>query len=181
MFIYANIYAKEVKGIAKPNVYLLNIGVEEGKGRELEQATYDLLKASQSIHFCGNLEPKEILTSDADIVITDGFTGNICMKTLEGTAKAMGDLLKKEIKSSLGGLLGALFMRKNLKRFKNTLSSDRVGGATLFGVDGTVIKAHGSSNAEAYKNAIALCRKTVAHGVVDKMKAYLEEHPIDME
>ncbi len=178
---YANIYAKEVKGIDNPKVYLLNIGAEEGKGRELEQATYDLLKNSSSIHFCGNLEPKEILTSDADIIITDGFTGNICMKTLEGTAKAMGSLLKKEIKRSLGGMIGAIFMRKNLKRFKETLSADRVGGATLFGVDGTVIKAHGSSNAEAFKNAIALCRKTVAHEVVEKMKAYLEEHPIDVE
>ena len=72
-------------------------------------------------------------------------------------------------------------MKKNLKRFADTFSSDRVGGATLFGVDGTVVKAHGSSNVEAFKNAIGLCRKTVAHGVVEKMKAYLEEHPIDME
>ena len=178
---YANIYAKEVKGIEKPKVYLLNIGVEEGKGRELEQQTYELLKASETINFCGNLEPKEILTSDADIIVTDGFTGNIAMKSLEGTAKAMGSLLKKEIKSSLGGIIGYLFMKKNLKRFADTFSSDRVGGATLFGVDGTVVKAHGSSNVEAFKNAIGLCRKTVAHKVVDQMKAYLEEHPIDME
>ncbi len=176
---YANIYAREVKGIKKPKVYLLNIGTEVGKGRELEQQVYDLLSASETINFCGNLEPKELLTSDADIIVTDGFTGNIAMKTFEGTGKAFGKALKEEIKSSIGGKIGYLFMRKNLKRFQERFSAEKIGGATLFGVDGTVVKGHGSSTPEAFKNAIALCRKVVAHKVVDKMKAYLDEHPLN--
>lgn len=172
---YAYIYAQEVKGIKEPKVYLLNIGAEPGKGRELEQLTYDLL-SKMDINFCGNVEPKEILTSDADIIVTDGFSGNICMKSFEGTAKGMGELLKKEIKSSLGGLIGALFMRKNLKRFKDHFNADKVGGATLFGVDGTVIKAHGASNAYAIENAINLAYLAVEKEVVGKMKTYLAEH-----
>lgn len=176
---YANIYVKEIKGIEKPKVYLLNIGTEPGKGRELEQRTYELLEKSETINFCGNIEPKELLVSDADIIVTDGYTGNIAMKTFEGTAKAFGKALKEEIKKTFGGVLGYMFMKKNLKRFQDRFSAEKIGGATLFGVDGTVIKAHGSSSVEAYKNAIGLCRKAVAHGIVDKMKVYLEEHPIE--
>ena len=101
------------------------------------------------------------------------------MKAFEGTAKGMGELLKKEIKSSLGGIIGALFMKKNLKRFKEHFSADKVGGATLFGVDGTVIKAHGSSNADAFSNAITLAYKAVKGDVVNKMKEFIETHPFE--
>lgn len=176
---YANIYAQEVKGIKDPKVYLLNIGTEEGKGRQLEQETYQLL-SQLPINFCGNVESKEILTTDADIIVTDGFTGNVAMKAFEGTAKGMGTLLKKEIKSSLGGIIGYLFMKKNLKRFQEHFNPDNVGGASLFGVDGTVIKAHGASSAQAFANAITLAYKTVKGDVVNKMKLYLQEHPFEV-
>ncbi len=176
---YANFYAQEVKGIKDPKIYLLNIGTEEGKGRELEQLTYDLLK-TLPINFCGNVESKEILTTDADIIVTDGFTGNIAMKAFEGTAKGMGALLKKEIKSSLGGIIGYLFMKKNLKRFQEHFNPDNVGGASLFGVDGTVIKAHGSSSDKAFANAITLAYKSVKGDVVNKMKEYIKDHPFEV-
>ncbi|MCM1513380.1 MAG: phosphate acyltransferase PlsX [Anaeroplasma bactoclasticum] len=175
---FANIYAKEVKGIVHPKCYLLNIGTEPGKGRELEKEVYQLLAASE-LNFLGNLEPKELLTSDADIIITDGFTGNVAMKSFEGTAKAFGRALKEEIKSSLGGKIGYLFMRKNLKRFQERFSADKIGGATLFGVDGIVIKAHGASSPEAYQNAIRLAYKAVQKDIVCKMKTYLETHPLE--
>ena len=175
---YANFYAQEVKGIKNPKIYLLNIGTEEGKGRELEQQTYELL-SKLPINFCGNVESKEILTTDADIIVTDGFTGNVAMKAFEGTAKGMGELLKKEIKSSLGGIIGALFMKRNLNRFKDHFNPDRVGGANLFGVDGTIVKAHGSSNAFAFSNAITLAYKSVKGDVVNKMKQYIAEHPFE--
>lgn len=175
---YANFYAQEVKGIKNPKIYLLNIGTEEGKGRELEQQTYELL-SKLPINFCGNVESKEILTTDADIIVTDGFTGNVAMKAFEGTAKGMGELLKKEIKSSLGGIIGALFMKRNLNRFKEHFNPDRVGGANLFGVDGTIVKAHGSSNAFAFSNAITLAYKSVKGDVVNKMKQYIAEHPFE--
>lgn len=169
---YAYIYAKYVKKIENPKTYLLNIGTEKGKGRELEQETYKLLK-ELPLNFCGNVEPKEILTSDADIIVTDGFSGNICMKSFEGTAKGMGELLKKEIKSSFGGILGAILMKKNLKRFKNHFNADLIGGANLFGVDGTVVKAHGASSALAIENAINLAYLSVKEEVVEKMKTFI--------
>jgi glycerol-3-phosphate acyltransferase PlsX len=175
---YANFYAQEVKGIKNPKIYLLNIGTEEGKGRELEQQTYELL-SKLPINFCGNVESKEILTTDADIIVTDGFTGNVAMKAFEGTAKGMGELLKKEIKSSLGGIIGALFMKRNLNRFKEHFNPDKVGGANLFGVDGTIVKAHGSSNAFAFSNAITLAYKSVKGDVVNKMKQFIQDHPFE--
>lgn len=175
---FAHIYVQEVKGISNPRTYLLNIGAEPGKGRDLEKEAFNLLAAS-NLNFLGNLEPKELLTSDADIIITDGFTGNIAMKTFEGSAKVFGQVLKEEISSSLGGKLGFLLMRRNLNRFKKRFSADEVGGAAVFGVDGVVIKAHGSSSAYAFKNAIKLARRTVAGHVIDKMKEYLEKHPFE--
>ena len=171
---YANIYCKEVKKIKNPKVYLLNIGSEPGKGRELEQETYELLQKAD-LNFCGNIESKEILNTDADIIVSDGFTGNVAMKAFEGTAKGMGALLKKEIKSSLGGKIGYLFMRKNLKRFKDHFNPEKVGGANLFGINGTVVKAHGASSAYAFKQAIGLCRSGIQGDIVGKMKAILEK------
>lgn len=175
---FAHIYVQEVKGVLNPITYLLNIGTESGKGRDLEKEAFDLLSKS-SLNFHGNLEPKELLTSNADIIITDGYTGNIAMKTFEGTAKVFGQVLKEEIASSLGGKLGYLLMRSNLKRFKKRFSADEVGGAAIFGIDGVVIKAHGASNTYAFKNAIKLARRTVAGKVIDKMKEYLEKHPFE--
>lgn len=176
---FANIYVQSTKGIKEPKCYLLNIGVEPGKGRELEQQTYDLLQKAP-LNFCGNIEPKEIPMSDADIVVTDGFSGNIAMKSFEGALKAAGAVLKKEINSSLGGKIGYIFMRKNINRFKDFFNADKVGGAILFGVDGVVVKAHGSSNAFAFTNAIALARKAVEGEVIDKMRDYLVENPIEV-
>lgn len=177
---FADIYAKEVKGVDDPKVYLLNIGTEPGKGRDLEKATFKLLEES-SLNFQGNLEPKELLVSDADIIITDGFTGNIAMKTFEGVAKGMGKALKEDISSTFFGKIGYLFMRKNLNRFKKRFDAEEIGGAILFGVDGVVVKAHGGSSAYAFFNAIRLARRTVAGDVIGKMRGYLNEHPIDRE
>lgn len=177
---FANIYAQEVRGVKNPKCYLLNIGAEPGKGRELEKETYQLLKKAP-LNFCGNIEPKEMLTSDADIIITDGYSGNIAMKTFEGTAKAFGKALKEEIKASLGGKIGYLFMRKNLKRFQERFSAEKIGGATLFGVDGIVIKAHGASSSVAFQNAIQLAYRAVKGDIVNKMKQYLSENPLEAE
>lgn len=175
---YAYLYAKFVKKISEPKVYLLNIGTEPGKGRQLEQETYDLL-SKLPLNFCGNVESKEILTSDADIIVTDGFTGNVAMKAFEGTAKGMGSLLKKEIKRNIFGMIGYLFMHKNLNRFKNHFDADRIGGANLFGVDGTVVKAHGASSQTAIQNAINLAYLSVKEDVVNKMKEFIKNNPLE--
>ncbi|CCV65375.1 Phosphate acyltransferase [Paracholeplasma brassicae] len=173
--LYATITAREYLGIKDPKVALINIGSEEGKGRDLEKETFQLLKNHPMINFMGNIEGKEVLSTDADIMLTDGYTGNVLMKTVEGTAKAMGSMLKEEIKSSLGGKIGYLFMRKNLKRFSKRLDASEIGGAMIFGIQAPVIKAHGSSSAYAFKNAIAQARLFVKNDVLNQVNEALEK------
>ena len=173
--LYATITAKEYLGIKNPKVALINIGSEEGKGRELEKETFQLLKNHPMINFMGNIEGKEVLSTDADIMLTDGYTGNVLMKTVEGTAKAMGSMLKEEIKSSLGGKIGYLFMKKNLKRFSKRLDASEIGGAMIFGIQAPVIKAHGSSSAYAFKNAIAQAHLFVKNDVLNQVNEALEK------
>ena len=170
---FASVYVKNTKGIERPLVGLLNIGTEAGKGRELEKEAYALFEASDSINFYGNVEPKELFTTPCDIIITDGYSGNICIKSVEGTAKAVGIILKEEIKKSFFGKIGYLFMRKVFKNFKRRMSGAEVGGALVFGVDGIVTKSHGSSEAMDFKYAIAQARKACLGEVVEMMKTYL--------
>lgn len=166
---FASIYAREVMGVENPLVGLLNIGTEPGKGRELENETHELLKNDPNVNFYGNVEGKELFTTDCDILLTDGFTGNMVLKTCEGVARAVGNFLKEEI-NTFGKKIGYLFMRKVFKKFKKTMSPDEIGGANLFGVDGIVVKAHGSSDAYAFSNAIRQARLAVLGDVVEKMK-----------
>jgi len=173
---YASIYLKEVKGVKEPIVGLVNIGSEPGKGREQDKETFNLLSENKNIKFYGNVEPKEMFYTECDILINDGFTGNVMLKTCEGTAKAMSGLIKSEVKKSLMAKIGYLFMRNVFKTLKKTMSSDEVGGATLFGVDGVVVKAHGASNADAIYHAINRARLIVKGDVVNKMKAILGEN-----
>lgn len=173
--LYATVVSREYLGIEKPSVVLMNIGTEEGKGRELEKETFKLLKENPQIHFLGNIEGKEILTTEANIVLTDGYTGNVLMKTMEGTAKGMGNMLKEEIKSSLMGKIGYLFMKKNLKRFQKRMDASEIGGAMIFGIKAPVIKAHGSSNAHAFMNAIRQARQFVQNNVVEKVELALKD------
>lgn len=173
--VFASVYLKATQGIEKPLVGLLNIGTEPGKGRELEQETYKLLEANQNITFYGNVEPKEMLTTECDILITDGFSGNMVMKAMEGTAKGLGMALKEEISRTLMGKIGYLFMKKNLQRFKDRLNPDYIGGAVIFGVDGIIVKAHGSSSGYAFSRAIHQARLAVKGHVIEVMKEHLTD------
>lgn len=177
--LYATVVSREYLGVEKPTVVLMNIGTEEGKGRELEKETFKLLKENPQINFLGNIEGKEILTTEANIVLTDGYTGNVLMKTMEGTAKGMGNMLKEEIKSSLMGKIGYLFMKKNLKRFQRRMDASEIGGAMIFGIKAPVIKAHGSSNAYAFMNAIRQARQFVSNKVVEKVEVALKDIQIE--
>lgn len=168
--LFAVNYAKHVLKVAEPQLGLINIGTEAGKGRELENAVYALLAADPRINFAGNIEPKEMFASSCDIYLTDGFSGNLVMKTMEGTAKTMGAELKAAIKSRLSAKIGYLFMRGALRDFKAKFNPDNVGGAILFGVDGVVIKAHGASKARAFAQAISLAHKACAAGFIEKVK-----------
>lgn len=170
---FATVVAEKVLGYKNPKVGLLNIGAEEGKGREVDKETYEVLKNNSKINFCGNVEANEVLMSPTEIIINDGFTGNVCMKTMEGTAKAMAKMLKEEIKSSLGGKIGYLFMRKNLKRFAKRMDSKEIGGAMLLGLGTPVIKAHGNSDAYAFYNAIIQGINMVKNDVIGNVLASL--------
>lgn len=173
--LFASIFYKEVRGVEEPLVGLINIGTEPGKGRDLEKEVYQLLENDPRIHFYGNVEPKELLSTPCDILVSDGFSGNLVMKSFEGAAKSMGEVLKEEIKKTLGGKIGYLFMHKNINNFKKRMSADEVGGSLIFGVDGIIVKAHGSSQAYAFSKAIELARKAVLGNVIESVKKHLTE------
>lgn len=165
--VYATIMAEKVLKRPNPTVALINIGTEDGKGREEDKETFKLLKEHPDIHFYGNLEPKEVFTTEADILLSDGFTSNIVMKTMEGTAKGLGMVLKREIKASLISKIGALFMKKALYRFKKSLDASEIGGALLMGFSSVVIKAQGSSQAHGFFNAIRQAKDMVEANVIE--------------
>ncbi len=173
--VYATVVAEKLLKRDNPKVALINIGTEEGKGRELDKETFKVFKESEDVNFYGNLEPKEIFTSDADIFVSDGFTANIVMKTMEGTAKGLGMVLKREIKKSLKSKIGALLMRKSLDSFKKSLDASEIGGALLMGLNGIVIKAHGSSDAYAFYNGIRQAKEMVEADIINIVTETLEK------
>lgn len=173
--IYATVVAKYYLKRDNPKLGLINIGEEEGKGRELDNEVYDLLKDNELINFIGNVEGTDVFTTDADILLTDGFTGNIVLKTIEGTAVALSEMLRQEITSSIGGKVGYLFMKKNLGRFKKRLDASEVGGTLIYGLNSPVIKAHGSSNANAIFNAIRQAKEFVEANVIEHVKEELQK------
>ena len=173
---FASTYLKNTNGVENPLVGLVNIGSEPGKGREVDKETYEALKNDPQINFYGNIEPKEMFFSECDVLVTDGYCGNLVLKTLEGTAKAVGEELKSAIKSSLWSKIGyALFMRGAFKKFKKKISGDEVGGALLFGVDGVIVKSHGSSDAFTFSKAIERCAMGIKGNYVEVMKQKLAE------
>lgn len=172
---FASIYMREVMQVHNPLVGLLNIGSEPGKGREVDKESFHLLSADPNVNFYGNVEPKEMFTTNCDILITDGYTGNMIMKTSEGVAKAVGTYLKESISESFKAKIGYLFMKDVFKDFKRVMSADEIGGATIFGIDGIVVKAHGASSAYAFKNAIDKARLAVKGEVIQKMQIVLNE------
>jgi len=179
--IYATIMAEKVLNRTKPTVALINIGTEDSKGRDFDKETFALLKASPDVNFVGNIEPKDVLTTEADIMISDGFTANIVMKTVEGTAKGLGMVLKREIKSSIFATIGALFMRKALKRFKKSLDPSEIGGALLMGFSSVVIKAQGASKEYGFYNAIRQAKEMVEANVIGLVTETLSKKEVKAE
>jgi len=147
------VYAKHVLGIENPRVGLLANGSEDNKGNELTKATFPLLKNLKG--FIGNIEGKDIFNGKVDVVVCDGFTGNILLKTSEGVVSAVFDLMKQHIRKSLPAKIGALMMKKKVfGNMKKQVDKDEYGGAPLLGVKGCSIISHGASNAKAIKNAV---------------------------
>ena len=162
--IMGDIYAKKVRGYAAPRIGLLNIGTEEKKGNELTKAVFELLKETD-MNFEGNVEARELLNGVADVIVTDGFTGNMVLKTIEGTAGALFAMLKEAFTSSTKAKIGYVLSKDGLKGLKTKMDYTEYGGAALFGLKAPVIKAHGSSNARAIYSAIKQARTMVEHDV----------------
>lgn len=167
--LMGSIYSEKVRGVQTPRVGLLNIGTEEKKGNELTKLSYDLLK-EVDIHFIGNVEARDLLNGVADVVITDGFTGNMVLKTIEGTAISIMKMLKTSLMSSVKSKLAAAVLKPNLYELKAKMDYSEYGGAGLFGLKAPVIKAHGSSDANAIFNAIRQAKDMVEHDVTGKIQ-----------
>ena len=160
----ATIYTRQILGVENPSVGLLNIGSEETKGSQFAQETHRLL-AEQLPNFKGNCEGCDVLTGEFDIVVTDGFTGNVCLKTIEGTAKMLFGELKGVFKRNALTGLAALAVKGGLSQLKQSVSADTYGGAPLLGVKGACLVGHGSSNETAIKNGVLMAAKIVRTGV----------------
>lgn len=163
--VMADAYMRDVMNIESPRIGLLNNGAEEEKGSELTKAAHKLLKEAP-VNFVGNCEARDILSGDFDAVVCDGFTGNVVLKYTEGLAGTLMGMLKDELMGSLRTKLGAGLAKPAFRAFKKKMDYTEVGGAPLLGINGGVIKAHGSSNAKAICAAIAQARSFVNGGVI---------------
>ncbi|MCK5828434.1 phosphate acyltransferase PlsX [Candidatus Bipolaricaulota bacterium] len=162
-------YAQEVAGIAAPTVGLLNIGGEQGKGNRLIAKAYELLKATD-LHFIGNVEAHQIIQSrPADVIVADGFVGNVCLKSCEGSVSAITGILKQSIRESMTAKLGALLMKRAFDNLRSAMSYQKRGGAPLLGVNGVVVIAHGRSDAETIGSAIDVARREVEANLTTKI------------
>ena len=173
--LMGKVYAEKVLGIRDPGVGLLNIGTEDTKGNSMVKEAYQLMQAQSAFRFAGNIEAREVPMGDIPVVACDGFDGNLLLKYTEGIVSAMTGMLKQEMYSSLRTKLGGLLVKPAIRRFKNRLSSEQVGGAPLLGVNGAIIKAHGNSTATAFKNAIRQAKSMLDGHVVETIREGLEK------
>lgn len=172
--ILGKAYAKGVRQIENPRVALLNIGSEAKKGDELRKETYQLLEANSNINFVGNVEGKDVLNSDVDVIVCDGFTGNVMLKTIEGASVFMMKSLKEKMMSTFSSKIGALLSKKSLKVMKMELDPNQYGGALIAGLPGAVVKGHGSSDEVALYHALRQLYLVVDNHVIDKVKEELK-------
>ena len=174
--ILASYYASQVRGVNNPRVGLLNNGTEDTKGSELTKKAFELLKEEPSLNFVGNVEARDLFNGVADVVVTDGFTGNAVLKSIEGTAQAiMGNLKSSILDSGLKGKMGALLLKDSLKELKQKMDYSNHGGAVLFGVKAPVVKTHGSTGPEAVRHTIRQIHTMLEKDVVNNLVAYFDE------
>lgn len=171
--LMGSIYVERVLGIKRPRVGLLNVGTEAAKGNELTKATFPLLK-QLPLNFIGNVEARDVTLGICDVLVCDGFSGNILLKSVEGTAEVIFSTLKKEMTRNFPSKLAAAVLKPGLSRFKAQLDYTEYGGAPLLGLNGAIIKSHGSSNDKAVKNAVTQARKFVERQVIELIGANLK-------
>ena len=173
--IMGSVYAENVLGIENPKVGLINIGAEEAKGNELMKETHQLLKEEKNINFTGNIEARQVPEGDADVVVCDGFTGNVVLKLTEGVAMTFYGMVKNAFLKNFFTKLSALVVKGGLRELKKKMDYTEYGGAPLLGIDGVAIKAHGSSNAKAIANAVKSAIKFYEADVNGKIKEKIAE------
>jgi len=169
-----SLYAERVMGISNPRVGLLNNGVEEHKGTPMHQEAYQLLGKAEGINFIGNVEGSGVQFGDVDVVVSDGFSGNILLKSMEGTAKLVMKMMKDVMTSGLKNKLAAAVLKKDVYALKDRMDPNRVGGTALLGVSKPVIKAHGSSTAPAIVNAIKQAAAFTESGFIKAIEDNIE-------
>ncbi|MBI4240560.1 MAG: phosphate acyltransferase PlsX [Candidatus Rokubacteria bacterium] len=172
--VMGHCYAKDILGKAKPRVGLLSVGEEEGKGNELTKDAFEELKVS-SLNFVGNVEGRDIYNGNCDVVVTDGFTGNVALKISESLVEMLGAMIKEELNRDLLSRLGALLSRPAFTRFKKRVDYTEMGGAPLLGINGAAVICHGASPAKAIKNAIRVAAEWVQRNVNEHIKVALED------
>jgi phosphate acyltransferase len=172
-----SVFSQAVLNVEKPRVGLMNIGEESSKGNAFSLSTYKLLEQHDSLNFVGNIEGRHLFDGSADVVVCDGFTGNVIIKTSEGVGKLVMDTLKDEARKSLKVKAGGLLLKPALKEVKRRVSDEDFGGALLLGVNGICVIGHGSSNAIAIQNAIKVTKQAIEHDVIGKIKHSVQDRP----
>ena len=173
--IMGSLYSQTIIGVTSPSVRILSNGEEAGKGNQLVIASTRLLEQTPGLNFQGNIESKEVPKGIADVVVTDGFTGNIFVKTAETTASLMSAVITEEIKKNPIAMLGALMARGSLKRVRDRMDDSHYGGAVLLGLGGLVIVAHGRSNPTAIRHAIRVAKQAVEQNIIGKIQTGIEQ------
>lgn len=167
-------YMEILSNTKNPKVALLNIGEEETKGNELTREAFELLKKEKNINFVGNIESTKIMDGDVDVVVTDGFTGNILLKTSEGVGKFIFHIIKESIMENFISKIAALILKKNFKKVKEKVDASEYGGAIFLGLNGLSIKAHGSSDYRAVKNALKVAAKFIDANFIEELRKTME-------
>ena len=178
--IMGHVFAEYILGKENPRVGLLSIGEEDGKGNEIVKEVFQMLKASH-INFIGNIEGKEVYRGNADVIVCDGFTGNIALKISESLAEMIGTNLKRMFQNNWASKLGYLLLKPQLDQFKKKVDYSETGGAPLLGVNGVVIIAHGNSSPKAIKNAINRARELCEKNINEHIREDIESNLTDVE
>jgi len=171
--VMGHVYARDILGHANPRVGLLSVGAEEGKGNDLTKEAYDELKDS-SLNFVGNVEGRDIYNGRCDVVVTDGFTGNVALKISESLAETLGSMIREELTRDARSRLGAALARRAFDRFKRRVDYTEMGGAPLLGINGAAIICHGASPVKAIKNAVRVAGEWATADLNEHIKAALE-------
>ncbi len=172
--LMGKVYSENILGVADPKIGIVNIGEEEKKGSEFAVETHKILKEMEGLNFVGNIEGREMFEGRADVVVTDGFTGNVILKAIEGLAKMFFGEIKSVFTSSLTSKIAALTLKKPLRNMKNKFDSETYGGAQLLGLNAPVIISHGSSKAKAVSNAIRVGQESLKTDLVEKIKKEID-------